>query len=137
MASFDRNRSPTHIKRIPSPTDYDRLGSEHARKKYISEQFARDIAALSLGNEPAQRQQGGWLPSSAEAVMADATVSLPQSATQYPELNESPPKDRDLHVQVEKTALVSTHVNGAVLPMEQKGTDGELVIPTFILRNPM
>ncbi|ORZ03748.1 hypothetical protein BCR43DRAFT_510764 [Syncephalastrum racemosum] len=134
MPTFDNSHCPRH-KRIPSPTDYDRLSSEHARKKYISEQFARDIAALSLNSEPAQPQHEVWQPGQEEEAAMTDTTPVTQSIPQYFELNHGPTKDRDLHVQVEKTALVGTHMNGVVLPMAEMG-DGKLVIPDFILREP-
>ncbi|KAI7874990.1 hypothetical protein K492DRAFT_211216 [Lichtheimia hyalospora FSU 10163] len=121
-------------KRVHSPSEYDLLTSEHARKKYITEQVVREMAAMSLSQQDQWQHHNHFtqapppppppLPTTTTSTM-DTMPSLPPPP--QPQPKESLCKDdQDIN-------LVKTKVNGTYLPLEQRPGDDKLRIPDFIL----
>lgn len=118
-------------KRVHSPSEYDLLTSEHARKKYITEQVAREMAAMSLSQQDQWQHYNQFTqappsppPQTTTATM-NTTPSAPPPPQQQPKESLSK-KDQDI-------SLVKTKVNGTYLPLEQRPGDEKLRIPDFIL----
>ncbi|KAI9323834.1 hypothetical protein BX666DRAFT_1873787 [Dichotomocladium elegans] len=101
-------------KRVHSPSDFELIDTEHARKKYISEQFASAMAALSLDH--------GMKHGDNATTAATAAAAL-----------QLPPEEKQKKMAVN---LIRANINGSLLPLEQRLGDDKLRIPEFILRPP-
>lgn len=120
-------------KRVHSPSEYDLLTSEHARKKYITEQFAREMAAMSLSQQDQWQHYNHFTPPPPTTTTATSAIN-PTMDTTPP---SSPPPQQHLEQSLKKDdqdiSLVKTKVNGTYLPLEQRPGDERLRIPDFIL----
>lgn len=120
-------------KRVHSPSEYDLLTSEHARKKYITEQVAREMAAMSLSQQDQWQHYNQFTqappppppPTQTTTATMNTTPSAPPPPQQQPKESLSK-EDQDIN-------LVKTKVNGTYLPLEQRPGDEKLRIPDFIL----
>ncbi|CDS03261.1 hypothetical protein LRAMOSA00663 [Lichtheimia ramosa] len=118
-------------KRVHSPSEYDLLTSEHARKKYITEQVAREMAAMSLSQQDQWQHYNQFTqappppPPQTTTATTNTTPSAPPPPQQQPKESLSK-EDQDIN-------LVKTKVNGTYLPLEQRPGDEKLRIPDFIL----
>ncbi|KAL1929713.1 hypothetical protein VTP01DRAFT_1851 [Rhizomucor pusillus] len=116
-------------KRMHSPTEYDLLQTEHARKKYITEQFAAAMANMSL-RDNVQKQHtpsSSWnpRPPTPEPDVIETTDNGKKQQQQ---------QQKRLNIDLKHTNLVEARVNDSVLPMESKPGEKKLQIPDFILR---
>lgn len=124
-------------KRVHSPSEYDLLTSEHARKKYITEQFAREMAAMSLSQQDQWQHYNHFTPAPAPAPTTATSAINPTMDTTppSPSSSSSPQEqpEKSLDKDDQDISLVKTKVNGTYLPLEQRPGDEKLRIPDFIL----
>ncbi|KAI9490651.1 hypothetical protein BDB00DRAFT_836755 [Zychaea mexicana] len=108
-------------KRVHSPTEYGLLETDQARKKYISEQFAEKMGAMSLNSNPPSTPFSHQYQQQQQQQSGDAPMSIAMPSI-------------DSRKDETKTNLVQTHVYGTMLPFEQRPGESKLRIPEFLLR---
>lgn len=138
-----------------SPTEYDLLQTEHARKKYITEQFAAAMANMSLRDNVQSESSSSILSRKDQRSYMDICLHArnteqytpssswnPRPPTPEPDVIETTDngkkqqqqQQKRLNIDLKHTNLVEARVNGSVLPMESKPGEKKLRIPDFILR---
>ncbi|KAG2217564.1 hypothetical protein INT45_006731 [Circinella minor] len=114
-------------KRVHSPTDYGSLTTDQARKKYISEQFAEQLNAMSLYNNSNQKQ-------SSPTANFDLSIARQQEQQDRNQDPMSITSETENTKDWTRTNMVQTNVHGNMLPFEQRPGESKLRIPDFLLQ---
>ncbi|KAI9278853.1 hypothetical protein BDA99DRAFT_554453 [Phascolomyces articulosus] len=113
-------------KRVHSPTEYDLLTTDQARKKYITEQFAEQMEAMSLNGS----NGGGGGGNAPSLIFPDP----PTQPNNNDPLSITSSFDNNIMKDWTRTNLVQTRVHGTMLPFEQRPGESKLRIPEFLLQ---